>query len=111
MNVLLNERRFDAAIYLAGYAIECYLKYLITISQHITKLPADFETHDLNYLAAKALKPEDWISMTKSNKAFEQIMDEWHSELRYHCNANPSHTKVFCIRANLVYDQLKELKP
>ena len=112
MDALLEKKRFDAAVYLGGYAIECYLKYLITRSQNIPKLPADFETHVLNDLAAAAFTLDEWDSITRTNKAFERIIDEWGPSMRYQANAIPAaKAKEFCTLIDLVYNQMKELKP
>ena len=53
-NVLLENRRYAGAIYLAGYAIECRLKWAVTQRNQIDYLPAEYEIHELDRLLIAA---------------------------------------------------------
>src|SRR5438270_7276828 len=52
--VLLDKKRFAGAIYLAGYAVECLLKWAITRRRECVYLPGKFEIHDLGALLTEA---------------------------------------------------------
>jgi len=51
---LLNSRRYNGAIYLAGYAIECHLKYGYCARKEEIYLPATCETHSWDFLIEAA---------------------------------------------------------
>jgi hypothetical protein len=51
---LLDHTRFSGAIYLAGYAIECQLKFAVCERKNLTYLPANLEVHDWDRLVAAA---------------------------------------------------------
>ena len=57
--VLLSAEQFSAAYYLAGYAVECGLKAVISLSFRANVIPsrkfvADIHTHDLGTLVSLA---------------------------------------------------------
>src|SRR3989442_1420297 len=52
--VLLERKRYAGAIYLAGYSVECLLKWAITRRLEYIYLPASFEIHDLGALLSGA---------------------------------------------------------
>lgn len=76
---LLAANRFSAAYYLAGYAIECGLKAVISLAfrQHVIpsrKFVADIHTHDLTALVALAgLK----IELDRARAANPQLDANW----------------------------------
>lgn len=85
--VLLERRRFLGAVYLAGYAIECLLKYGVTRRQATLHLAEEFETHDVDRLLNAsglllALQSESQIAAM-----FSEIVDKWGPELRYRTKA------------------------
>src|SRR5438132_13841866 len=56
--VLLEHEHHEGALYLAGYAIECILKWGVTRRRSVLRLPEEFESHDWDrLLAATGLKP------------------------------------------------------
>ena len=112
MKALLSKERWDGAVYIGGYVIECFLKYRITVGMGVPKLPANYEIHTLDILAGAAFATKDWDTFTRSNKAIESIMEDWSTSLRYQVNiTSAAQAKVFCNLVDLVYDQLKELTP
>ena len=50
--ILLGQRRGEGALYLAGYAIECLLKWSVTRRRNLLRLPQELETHDWDQLLA-----------------------------------------------------------
>lgn len=112
VEVLLKKRRFDTAVYLGGYVIECYLKYIITQKRGIHFLPANLEIHSLDLLAAAAFSDVEWQQLTKANKSLERILDDWSPAMRYQTNVtSAAEAKRYCTLIDLVYRQLKELIP
>lgn len=80
---LLRAKRFQGSLYLAGYAIECLLKFGVTRRQGCVYLPAELETHDLDRLLdAAGLGPalSDFPAMEGT---FSGFADQWGPELRY----------------------------
>ena len=98
--VLLDQKRFGGAIYLAGYALECLLKLSITHRRECVYLPANFEIHDLGILLMESglqplLREEDEL-----RDVFWALVESWGPELRYLAKApEPA-------RANSLYEQI-----
>jgi HEPN domain-containing protein len=82
-SVLLERRRYPGAIYLAGYALECLLKWAITQRQQFVYLPAEFETHDLDTLLLEAGLGESLRHEGALRSMFAALADSWGPELRY----------------------------
>ena len=53
-SVLLQKKRYDGAVYLGGYVIECLLKAAICQWIGAERLPERYMTHDLNWLREQA---------------------------------------------------------
>lgn len=87
---LREANRLPGAIYLAGYAVECHLKYSVCQAQESVYLPKDLETHDWDrLLAASGLRP----SLTQNlrlNALFQDLVERWTTSLRY----NPQRSTV-----------------
>ncbi|MCH8290992.1 HEPN domain-containing protein [Candidatus Poribacteria bacterium] len=49
-NVLLKQKRYNGAVYLGGYVIECMLKAAICVYLSRNDLPAIYQIHDLDEL-------------------------------------------------------------
>jgi len=80
---LFNARRYRGAIHLAGYAVECVLKWAVTERYEITYLPAELETHDWD-----TLLPETGLANSlRTNHAlravYSELAEHWGPELRY----------------------------
>lgn len=81
--VLFEAGRYRGAIYLAGYAIECVMKWSVTSRRRVTYLPADLETHDWDVLL-----PETGLAhLLRANRpmhvVFSELAELWGPELRY----------------------------
>ncbi len=82
-DVLLNEQRHEGALYLAGYAIECILKWGVTRRRNILRLPEKLETHDWDrLLSATGLKPR-LEAEPAMHTVFSELSERWGPELRY----------------------------
>ena len=97
--VLLESRRFLGAVYLAGYAVECLLKYGITRRQATLHLPEEFEIHKVDRLMNAAGLSPALQSETLVAAVFSEIADKWGPELRYRTKALSSRD------ASRLYDQ------
>jgi len=95
------------AIYCAGYAIEFALKARICDVLGVDKLPADYETHDLNklaqsagiYDALKREQPQNWQSITGT----------WSTALRYTGKRfSTPDAEIFIVRVREVLRWLKK---
>src|SRR5438309_725634 len=78
--VLLEQRREAGAIYLAGYAIECLLKWAVTRRRDITYLPAQLETHDWDILLPETgMQPR--LARARAMQAiFAELAESWGPE-------------------------------
>ena len=94
--LLLTARRFDNAAYLAGYAVECSLKALISCSGGHPKA----YSHELSTLAGKALDLAVLLSPAMRRYHIDVIdvmlraCDGWKPELRYTKTGNTSDAKA-----------------
>ncbi len=101
--VLLKGRRNEGAVYLAGYAVECALKWAITERDETIYLDGALETHDLDILLkASGLSPymaED----SKIRPLFSALTDGWGSQGRY------SGKRLTANEASLLYKQARQV--
>jgi hypothetical protein len=81
--ILLEKRRFNGALYLAGYAIECLLKSAVVEKRRCVYLPADLETHNWdNLLRESGLKSA--LDKAPAVKAlYSTLADCWGPQMRY----------------------------
>lgn len=107
--VLHSKGRFDAAVYLAGYAVECRLKYAITRRQSVAKLPADHEHHTWEKLLDTAGLRSVLDVKQAVRSAFWVAAEQWHPCIRYEVNRfDRSRAERFCKQAEAVYNWLRE---
>ena len=94
-----RKRRYNGAVYLSGYAIECILKATICRLKNLTLLPEEYKTHDLNDLlgASGLLLPEALVLK------FSRIR-RWSVDLRYQTRAWSTQ------EAHQFLEQVKEVK-
>ena len=109
--VLLGKNRFSGAIYLAGYAVECLLKWAVTEHRECIYLPAELEIHILQTLLQEAgLQP--WLRRhVKLETAFCGLSKSWGPKLRYLTKEpEPKHAKRLYEQIVEVYDWIAEQK-
>ena len=94
--MLLNNRHYDGAYYLLGYAVECALKACIARQTRRNDFPDrkfvnDIYTHDLNrLLSVSGLEPEHRRESNR-NPSFEvnwTIVKDWSEQSRYTAGVN-----------------------
>ncbi len=81
--ILLNGRRNHGALYLAGYSVECALKWAITRRLGDTYLPADMEIHDLDRLMVESGLAAQLQKDFQINPFYSALVDEWGPHGRY----------------------------
>jgi hypothetical protein len=85
-NCLHEARRFQGAIYLCGYALECRLKFCVCAARGVTYLE-EIEAKNLGHALEKSLhaarltKKLDEIEDLRV--AFLRITRQWSTEIRY----------------------------
>jgi HEPN domain-containing protein len=88
--VLLTHRRYSAAYYIAGYAVECGLKACIARRSRLYEFPPqntqNLYTHDLDKLVVGAKLEEPLAHQKRNIDGFEQnwkLVRAWSEESRY----------------------------
>ncbi len=111
---LLDRGRFDAAVYVAGYIVECQLKHAVTVSLSVTKLPANYECHDWKLLVdAAGLRPAlDAPVHEQTRAALVEVTEAWQPSIRYFVNKfDRAAAARFCKLAEDVHTWLKSINP
>lgn len=80
---LHGARRVHGAIYLAGYAIECHLKYAVCENSESTYLDSSLETHSWERLAAKSRIIHTIRRNKRIQAIYEELAEGWNTSLRY----------------------------
>jgi HEPN domain-containing protein len=109
---LLNSQRYNGSVYLAGYAIECQLKFAICRRKGKVYLPANLEVHDWDKLVAAAgLLPEIKAQRVMAALYFA-LTDSWGPTIRYRTSLYPANqAKQLFNEMNQLYAFLNELVP
>jgi len=94
-----RKRRYNGAVYLAGYSIECALKAAICVQKNLTQLPEEYKIHDFNELLAAtgSILPSPLV------RKFE-IINTWSVNIRYQTRAWNAQ------EARELIDSVKEVK-
>jgi HEPN domain-containing protein len=101
--VLLARNRHHGALYLAGYSVECALKWAITQRLELVYLPADFETHDLQKLVGISGLMPQLREDTAIAPLFSALADDWGPQERY------AASKLDAKTAKRLYNQIKQV--
>ncbi|MFM6075412.1 MAG: HEPN domain-containing protein, partial [Dolichospermum sp.] len=86
--ILLDKQRWDNAVYLAGYVVECSFKVLVTV--YISKDIEEIKTygHDLKKLQGKAMNRLRLIypvlMQLPASRTMGTVLDQYHPERRYY---------------------------
>ena len=83
---LLVAGRYNGAIYLAGYAVECHLQYAYCERKEEAYFPARFTTHNWDVLVEAAGLWADFRAAPKLSNLFFELVDQWGPSLRYRTN-------------------------
>lgn len=77
---LTKAQRYSAAIYLAGYAVECWLKVAICTRLEWDQLYSTFKVHDLDVLLLHSGLRERITQAPDVNDSFKRIIGVWKME-------------------------------
>jgi HEPN domain-containing protein len=83
VNVLYKQKRYNGAVYLGGYVIECMLKAAICVYLNRDNLPATYRIHDLSELMNRS----GLVSEFRDNQSVSRnflIVKGWNIGIRYH---------------------------
>ena len=101
--VLADSDRWHGAIYLAGYSVECLLKYAAGQRAGEMYLDREYEIHHLDRLmTASGLLP-DLQKQRGLKDVWSAFAQEWNPSLRYRCNMYRERD------GRLFFDQINEL--
>jgi hypothetical protein len=109
---LLGSGRYNGSVYLAGYAIECYLKFAICRRKDTIYLPAKLEVHDWDKLVDAA----GLFSAINAQRAmaalYSGLADSWGPTIRYRTSTYAAtQAKRLFNEMNQLYAFLIELVP
>jgi hypothetical protein len=107
--VLLKKERYAGAIYLAGYCVECLLKWAVTERAESLYLPAELEIHDLDRLLLAAGLAPALMKEGELRAVFWALAESWGPELRYFAKA-PERNEAKSLYENIlkVYSWIAE---
>jgi len=106
---ILENRRYAGAIYFAGYAVECLLKWAITRQRECVYLPPECETHDLDALLVEAGLQASLTKESELRAIFWALAENWGPELRYLAKApEPNEARSLYRKILRVYDWIVE---
>jgi len=78
--------RFQGAIYLCGYALECELKYCVCVARRIARME-EGEAKRLGHELFRLLNEAGMVERLNTNRdlflAFHRINSRWSTEIRY----------------------------
>ena len=100
---LLSHGRHNGAIYLAGYAIECHLKFAYCQRRDELYLPEHLEVHDWDRLIDAAGLLPDIKQQAAMDAIFSALADKWGPSLRYRT------AKYSTEEANRLYNEMDDL--
>jgi HEPN domain-containing protein len=87
--VLLRQKRYNGAVYLGGYVIECLLKAAVCVQLRRDTLPGEYRTHELGRLLRSSGLMQDLRNDAILLVRYSTV-EEWNVEIRYrgaHCSA------------------------
>lgn len=94
-------KRYGGAIYIAGYGLECALKFRICMDLNVKVLPHKYWNHDLLWLAAQTSR---WPAICADRDLHVRLIDlasQWTVTMRYERRPHDSHEVLqFITRAS-----------
>jgi hypothetical protein len=109
---LQEAKRIHGAIYLAGYAIECHLKYAVCEHEKSIYLDSSLETHSWDLLLMRS-GLETRLSSDKTMKSvYDDLADVWTTSLRYNPSSRVvSHDLMLYRQLLFLYEFIQETVP
>ena len=109
---LRADGRHNGAIYLAGYAIECHLKFAFCHRKAELYLPARLEVHDWDKLVDAAGLLPDIKQQATMEAIYSAMVEKWAPSLRYRTgNYSASEANRLYNEMSELYDFFRELVP
>jgi hypothetical protein len=109
---LLGKERYNGCIYLAGYAIECHLKFAICERKEHDYLPAQLEVHDWDRLVTAAGLLVDIKKQKRMAGVYFSLVEHWGTTLRYRTTMyRANQAEGLFKQMNELYVFFKELVP
>lgn len=109
---LFSHRRHNGAIYLAGYAIECHLKFAYCQRKDELYLPERLEVHDWDRLIDAAGLLPDIKQQAAMETIYAVLVDKWGPSLRYRTSKySPNEANRLYREMDQLYGFLRELVP
>ena len=100
---MLERNRHAGAVYLAGYTVECILKWAITDRNELVYLPEKFETHHWDTLPSAAGLGTALKNNKKMLGVYSELVEQWQPNLRYRAHIRrPKEVRD-------LYDKMKEV--
>jgi len=109
---LKEKARYNGSIYLAGYTIECQLKYAYCKRREVTYLPQKFEVHDWDVLVNAAGLRADIQRQPAIEAIYSALAEQWGPSLRYRTAVYGSGEALRLYNEmEQLYSFLRELEP
>ncbi len=109
---LREAKRFHGAIYLAGYAIECHLKYAVCEHADQTHLESSFEIHSWERLVAESGIVHTIRRNKRIQALYEDLAEVWNTSLRYNSESRVTSNELELYPKLLaLYQFLKDTVP
>ena len=103
---LLESKRYNGAIYLAGYAVECRLKFAYCrrkCASAASTLPGHLEVHDWDTLVSATGLLPDIKAQQEMDALYSALVDRWGPSLRYRT------TTYGAVEAKRLYNEIEQL--
>jgi hypothetical protein len=109
----LNEaNRVHGAIYLAGYAIECHLKYAVCENAESTYLDSSLEIHSWDALLLHSGLEAKLARNAAMKSIYDELTDVWTTSLRYNPErrVRPDDLQLY-LQLKFLYEFFQETAP
>ena len=110
--ILLDKQRWDNAVYLAGYVVECGFKVLVEVYIPEGKTAVKKYGHDLTELQGKAMDRLRLIypvlMQLPASRTMGTVLDQYHPERRYYKSGiwNQTEAEEAVNRAEEIYQEI-----
>jgi hypothetical protein len=110
--ILLDKQRWDNAVYLAGYVVECGFKVLVEVYIPEGKTAVKKYGHDLTELQGKAMDRllliYPVLMQLPASRTMGTVLDQYHPERRYYKSGiwNQTEAKEAVNRAEEIYQEI-----
>ncbi|MFM6834815.1 MAG: HEPN domain-containing protein [Dolichospermum sp.] len=110
--ILLDKQRWDNAVYLAGYVVECSFKVLVEVYIPEGKTAVKKYGHDLTELQGKAMDRLRLIypvlMQLPASRTMGTVLDQYHPERRYYKSGiwNQTQAEEAVNKAEEIYQQI-----